>query len=261
MQVGRPGDGLTEAVARIAGTSRPVAGPSARRPQAIGQLPDQVTPAEIVGSAGLEGGRWILPVGISERTLAPTGFNLYENEHALVAGPARSGRSTVLRVGAAVVRQHAPAVRVAAVAGPRSPLASTPAAHEVLEPVDLWPHLDRLGAEPGPVLVLIDDAELIGDEDGAIAALLGRRRPDLHVVAAGRNEVLRTLYTHWTRTVRQGRSALLLQPDIDLDGDLAGARLPRRSSVALSVGRGYLVQGGAIEIVQTAGRPSGSGFT
>jgi len=95
----------------------------------------------------------------------------------------------------------------------------------------------------------------VADEDGAIASLLDRRRPDLHVMAAGRNEALRSLYSHWTRTVRQSRAALLLKPDVDLDGDLAGLTLPRRTTVALTTGRGYLVCGGELDIIQVAGEP------
>ena len=54
-------------------------------------------------------------------------------------------------------------------------------------------------------------------------------RPDVVVVAAGRADALRGLYSHWTRTVRAGRVGLLLQPDVDLDGDLLSVRLPRRT--------------------------------
>ena len=99
--------------------------------------------------------------------------------------------------------------------------------------------------------MLVDDADLLEDDDGALSALLAVRRPDLHVVAAGRNEALRTRYSHWTRALRAGRAAVLLQPDLDLDGDLAGTTLPRRSIVALTPGRGYLVCGGELDVVQT----------
>jgi hypothetical protein len=45
---------------------------------------------------------------------------------------------------------------------------------------------------------------------------------------------------------------VLLQPDLDLDGDLAATTLPRRSIVALTRGRGYLVCGGELDVVQIA---------
>jgi S-DNA-T family DNA segregation ATPase FtsK/SpoIIIE len=44
----------------------------------------------------------------------------------------------------------------------------------------------------------------------------------------------------------------LLRPNIDMDGELAGVTLPRRSPVPFVVGRGYLAQNGEMEIVQLA---------
>jgi len=253
VQVGRPADGLAGAVARIIRASTR-ASDRARRPQGIGQLPDVVRRSTIAAGARADRAPWTIPVGISERTLMPAGFALHDGGHALVAGPPRSGRSTTLVTLAEVVRTTSSAVRIVAVAGARSPLATCAASHRVLEPEGLRAELDDLAAQPGGLLVLVDDADLIGDEDGAMATLLGRRRPDIHVVAAGRNDSLRTLYGHWTRTVRQSRVALLLQPDLDLDGDLVGLHLPRRPSVPLSVGRGYLVGAGESDIVQIAGK-------
>jgi S-DNA-T family DNA segregation ATPase FtsK/SpoIIIE len=78
-------------------------------------------------------------------------------------------------------------------------------------------------------------------------------RDDLVVIAAGRNDSLRGQYGTWLRRIRASRAGLLLQPDADADGDLLGVRLPRRPLVALGPGRGYLVEGGATEIVQVAG--------
>ena len=93
--------------------------------------------------------------------------------------------------------------------------------------------------------MLVDDADLVDDDDGALSGILAARRPHLHVVAAGRNEALRSRDRRdWTWAVRAARAAVLLQPDLDLDGDLAGTTLPRRSIVALTPGRGYLVCGG-----------------
>ncbi len=103
-----------------------------------------------------------------------------------------------------------------------------------------------------PVWVLVDDAERVEDEDGAIAAFLARRTQAAHDIAAGNNERLRASYAHWTRTIRQSRSALLLDPDLDLDGDLAGITLPRRSIARLGPGRGFLVSDGHVELVQVA---------
>ena len=47
---------------------------------------------------------------------------------------------------------------------------------------------------------------------------------------------------------------MLLQPNIDYDGDLLGGTLPRRAPVAVTVGRGYLSSGGTLEFLQAATR-------
>ena len=55
-------------------------------------------------------------------------------------------------------------------------------------------------------MLLVDDAERIGDAAGAaLQALLATRPPDLHVVAAGRPEFLRGIYKHLTKTVPKSR--------------------------------------------------------
>jgi S-DNA-T family DNA segregation ATPase FtsK/SpoIIIE len=100
-------------------------------------------------------------------------------------------------------------------------------------------------------LVLIDDAELV-DDDGTLAALLAAGGHDRHVIAAGRPDVLRSMYGHWTHLVRRSRLGVLLQPDVDVDGDLLGAVLPRRQVVAPVPGRGYLVVDGRAELIQLA---------
>ncbi|MGH2943713.1 MAG: ABC transporter substrate-binding protein, partial [Solirubrobacteraceae bacterium] len=94
--------------------------------------------------------------------------------------------------------------------------------------------------------------DLREDPDGAIEGLLAANRPDLHVVAAGRGDTLRTMYSHWTGAVRRSKNGILLRPNIDLDGDLVGVNLPRRAPVAMIVGRGYLAQNGEVQLVQVA---------
>ena len=90
------------------------------------------------------------------------------------------------------------------------------------------------------------------DQGGVLAGLLAAPRSDLIVVAAGRNDGLRGPYGTWLRRVRMSRAGLLLQPDVEADGDLLGVRLPRRPLVVMRPGRGYLVESGSIEVVQVA---------
>jgi hypothetical protein len=84
------------------------------------------------------------------------------------------------------------------------------------------------------------------------AAQLERMDLGQHVVAAARTDDVRGGYGHWLREIRKSRTGLLLQPDLGADGDLLGARLPRRLSVPMVPGRGFLVENGEARLVQIA---------
>ena len=87
-----------------------------------------------------------------------------------------------------------------------------------------WPPLADGAA--GRVLVLVDDAEAIDDVGGVLDRLSTSDRPDLLFVAAGRNDGIRTGYSHWTRPLRRSKLGVLLRPDVDLDGDILGVTGP-----------------------------------
>jgi DNA segregation ATPase FtsK/SpoIIIE, S-DNA-T family len=107
--------------------------------------------------------------------------------------------------------------------------------------------------EPGvPTLVVVDDAESVDDDRNVLNELVSVHGADVTVVAAGRAEVLRGLFNHWTKTLRRSKLGVLLRPNPDLDGELLGVALPRRTAVAMTVGRGYLVNSGEYELVQVA---------
>jgi DNA segregation ATPase FtsK/SpoIIIE, S-DNA-T family len=98
----------------------------------------------------------------------------------------------------------------------------------------------------------VDDAESVDDVGGVLDKLSTSDRPELLFVAAGRNDGVRTGYSHWTRPLRRSKLGIMLRPDVDLDGDIFGTRLPRRSPVAMVAGRGYLAASGDVELVQVA---------
>jgi S-DNA-T family DNA segregation ATPase FtsK/SpoIIIE len=112
----------------------------------------------------------------------------------------------------------------------------------------------------GPLVVLIDDAEGVEDAGGLLERIVHGGVEDPCVVAAGRSDALRSQYGSWVRRVRTSRLGVLLQPEPDLDGDLLGVRLPRRTAVAPGPGRGWLVAGGRLDLVQLA-RPSATPST
>jgi S-DNA-T family DNA segregation ATPase FtsK/SpoIIIE len=240
IQLGEPRPELiAEIGARYPG-ARPAATP-------VGVLPTEVT---LEAAAALDGEPWRIPLGLRESDLQTAELMLYEGEHVIVAGPARSGKSQTLQT---IAHALAGKVHVAALVGRRSPLRECPVLDRVAPAGgEATALLAQLRAQPGPVVLLIDDAEGFDDVDGAIAGLLGSGRPDVHVIAAARADSLRSLYGHWTQEVRRSKVGVLLRPDIDYDGDLVGTTLPRRAPVQFTPGRGYLAHNGELDIVQVA---------
>lgn len=248
MHVATPGGSLAEAVAHVAETWKG----AAPKANAIGQLPDDIRVDELGVAPTFDGEPWRLPVGIGEDDLTPALLEVYEGEHVLVAGPARSGKSTLLLALAESVRTASGSARpvVWGIGDRRSPLVHAALDRVAVGADEVPALLAALRLERGPVVLLIDDAERFDDTDQAIASLLAANRPGLCVIAAGRSADLRTLYSHWTKTLRKSRCGVLLQPDVDYDGELLGVTLPRRAPVALTQGRGYLGVGGAVRLVQ-----------
>jgi S-DNA-T family DNA segregation ATPase FtsK/SpoIIIE len=83
--------------------------------------------------------------------------------------------------------------------------------------------------------------------------MLLRRGRDrgVHVVAALERGQARH-YAPWIRELRKDGTGLLLDPDLDLDGELLSVRLPRRSNAFFPPGRGYLVVNGTARLIQVA---------
>jgi S-DNA-T family DNA segregation ATPase FtsK/SpoIIIE len=261
VQVARPGGGPAAAAARaaaaipaVAPTAAPAA--AARRPDPIASLATVVRLADLAAPARLDDRPWSLPIGVAERTLSAAGLVVYEGEHALVTGPARSGKSTTLLTVAGACWAARADACVIAVVGPRSPLAGEPSIDEVVAPAAigerLMPLVDRAAGAGRLALVLVDDAESVDDAGGVLERLSTSDLPGLLFVAAGRNDGIRTGYSHWTRPLRRSKLGVLLRPDVDLDGDILGASLPRRAPVAMVPGRGYVVNSGEAELIQVA---------
>lgn len=250
VQVAHPSNGVPAAVRQLASEPGP-----ARPPGTIGTLPALVEPADLASAVRMADDAWTLPLGISERDLRPAGFCLFPGDHALIAGPSRSGRTSALCALAVVLHHAAPSATVVAVTDPhRSALGRLATVDLQVAPDGLGAHVAELlaASERRGVLILVDDAERIDDADGALSTLLDSHRHHLHVVAAGLADPLRSAYAHWTRQVRISRTGLLLHADPDLDGDLLGTRLARHAPVALRPGRGWLVQGGHSQFIQSA---------
>lgn len=151
------------------------------------------------------------------------------------------------------VKRAAPNAQVYGAGGRRSPLRSCQALDRFAgSPGEAKALVAQARTATGPVVVLIDDAGGFDDLDGAIEGLVSAAQPNVHVLAAAKADTFRSLYGHWTKTLRASRVGVLLRPNIDLDGDLLGIGLPRRAPVPMVVGRGYLVQNGEHDIVQVS---------
>jgi S-DNA-T family DNA segregation ATPase FtsK/SpoIIIE len=193
-----------------------------------------------------------VPVGIGDEALAPVGFELFDSDHAVVAGPPRSGKTTALLAVAAVVARLYPEVALYGVTLRRSALrdhgglaavASTPEELDVL--------LEQLRGGDGVKLLLIDDAEAIDDGRRLLTDLLSAPASGVHALIGGRAETFRAL-GHWSAGARRSRTGLLLAPDLQMDGALLGAALPRRPAPPARPGCGYLVHPAGYELVQVA---------
>ena len=279
-------DALTAQVARVPGSLHvAVEGRLAQRPEPrtappVGVLPHDVGLATISGHYGHDGQVWCAPVGIGNDDFTPVGWRFRDGDHAVITGPARSGRSSVLYALADLVAEGSskldrdgetgklgragakfPPHRIVTVS-PRSALAAPVAwRHALVSPRDVVESCRDALAHDQAVLLLIDDADRLPDDGHGLAELLEQHPTDLVVVAALSNEAARSRYSHFSRKLSASRMGLLLQPDIDIDGELFGVRLPRRSSVAMLAGRGYLVTDGHAQIVQCAHVGDASPYT
>jgi S-DNA-T family DNA segregation ATPase FtsK/SpoIIIE len=250
MHVATPGLGVEAGVDRV----RQSWAHAPAKTAAIRRLPSNVTINELGVKPQLEAEPWLIPVGIRETDLSPAFLEIYEGEHALVAGPARSGKSTLLLALAAAVRGAATSrgpAQVWGICDRRSPLALANLDRVAVGMDEVPTLLASLRLERGPVFLLIDDAERFDDADQSIAGIVTSGHPGLCVIAAGRATDLRGLYSHWTKTIRKSRLGVLLQPDVNYDGELLAAVLPRKAPVALTAGRGYISVGGQPALIQS----------
>jgi DNA segregation ATPase FtsK/SpoIIIE, S-DNA-T family len=201
-------------------------------------------------------------LGIGDSDLAPATVDLTDR-HFLVLGPYRSGRSTALRRLAESVRAGTPAAELHLLAPRRTPLADltgwTSAAQGLQAAEDaanrLVLELDRRSPGDRPFVLVVDDGEELAESAAAPAmeTIVRRGRDlDLRVLCASERQAAQRAFGGWLRELRKEEHGLLLAPDADVDGDLLGVRLPRRTNPVFPPGRGYLVERGTVELVQVA---------
>jgi len=194
----------------------------------------------------------LIPIGLGVASAAPLLMALPDDEHVLVAGPARSGRSAALTRIVAAWRSAHPQGRVVAVLPRRSSFDLTLADRVLDATVAGDTLLDACAPSTAfRTLMVVDDAELFDDADGVVRRWI-TRPSGVEVAAAGRVDALRQGYGHWTSVLRRGGQGLLSASCADLDADLFGTTLPRHLPVAARPGLMWAVQHGDPQLVQVA---------
>ena len=232
-------------------------------PMAIGTLPDDVDAATLPATVDGGDGTTPLVLGLDFASIAPTALDVPDGEHAIILGPARSGRSTAIIRAIAAFRAARPAGTVI-VRCPRrqSPVLAwvgrnVPDAVVAADDAAIVAATGDSGegdAIEGParVLIAIDDAERVDDTAGALFDMVTARHHHVLVVAAGRPDALRSMYGHWTTVVRRSRIGLVMTKGGEADGELLGEILPRRQPVGARPGLAWLFDGNGRRLVQVA---------
>jgi S-DNA-T family DNA segregation ATPase FtsK/SpoIIIE len=214
-------------------------------------LPDDVA-AGLLPPSTFDGRATQLSIGIDFATLGPARLEVPDGEHLLVVGPPRSGRTTaLLRIVDGWIDAHGDGIVLV-----RSPRGGSPLL-DVLDDVVVADELAIVAAVQSGrrALVVIDDAERVADAEGVLLDLVAERLPAVTVAAAGRPDALRTMYGHWTSTVRRSRLGLVMSGGIDTDGDLLGELLPRRAPLAPRPGLAWMIDAAGRRLVQIGRQP------
>jgi S-DNA-T family DNA segregation ATPase FtsK/SpoIIIE len=240
-----------------------------RRPFRVDVLPARLTFDDAWKLRVPEDRRLVGLVGVGGDELAAVGPDLGNGPPAfVVAGPGRSGKSTVLAVMAeSLVRQGARVVLAApkpsplrALTGRRGVLAVV---EEATAPLDRWTEL--LGeVSDAPLVVLIDDADVLRESPAGElfrGIVRGTAGPGRRLVLGGNSESICTGLSGWQVDAKRSRQGLLLSPQQSADGDLIGVRLPRSIvGQPIQPGRALVHLGdGTLLTVAVPTPPSGSG--
>jgi S-DNA-T family DNA segregation ATPase FtsK/SpoIIIE len=176
----------------------------------------------------------VLTVGWGAADLTVEHLDVPAGDHVFIGGGSRSGRSTALDRIVDAWREVHPDGEVVIVG--RRGLGTD------------------LLSESVPVLVVVDDADRVADPDGRLAAIAAGRSGEVTLVAAARIESVRAAYGHWLREVTRSQCGLLLTSSGEVDGDLLGATLPRRSPIPARPGLAWLVDRHGPRLAQVAAR-------
>ncbi|MFB6878139.1 FtsK/SpoIIIE domain-containing protein [Streptomyces sp. NPDC056323] len=208
--------------------------PAERRPFCVDVLPDELDFADALARRPHTVSPLWAMVGVGGDELAAIGTDLSQVPSFVVAGPPRSGRSTVLLTMAKSLT--AAGTKIVAIAPRNSPLrhlAGQPGVVEVFTDADVAVADFRaaLGKVDSPAgAILVDDAEMMINSEldtDFVALARGSAGDGWGLIMAGNNEALLGGIGGWQAAVRRNRCGALLAPRLMGDGELVGARLPR----------------------------------
>ncbi len=250
------GEGQAQAIATLAGSLRERWEPVARL-----EPPPVDVSRDAIGRP--EPGVTSIAIALDARMGVPRYVDLDEQAVFLVAGPDRSGRSSALTTLASGFVEANPGGEAFLIAPRRTPLLDRIEWSATARAADAEALLGRLVTEldqpvPNgavPVLVVVDDVDELADTPAAMVLerLVRRARDGGVVVLAGcQTHTLHRSFGGVLAELRRPKHGLILQPDVDIDGDLLGVRFPRKSTRSFPPGRGYLVRRGAVAYVQVA---------
>ncbi len=242
-----------------------------RRPFRIDVLPGRITVTE---TQALQLGRRSRPtanetgqsvalvalVGAGGNELAPIEIDLAtDGPGFVVAGPARSGRSTaLLTMAKSLLAGDSQLLVVTPRRSPLAALASHPQVIDVLGAAANVADIDTACASsmtPNSLVIVMDDAELLANAPLAdrMSEFLRTARDAGHAfIAAGTTEDLTNQYRGFMVDARRSRCGIILAPSLPSEGDLFGVRLSRGSFGTMPVGRGLFVRRGRTTPVQIA---------
>ncbi len=224
-------------------------------------LPAHVGPTDV---PAVTPGRCCVAVGISGATLGPAWVDLDDLPMFMALGPDRSGRSSALEVLARGVFDARPGIEAYLLAPRRTQLADLPGWTEVASGIDACDELStalagevraRAGTNPPPMLVVVDDGDELTEGRASMAIdVIVKRGRDAGVIllASSQTHVVHRTFGGWLTELRKSKHGLFLAPDVEIDGELMGTRLPNKTGRTFPPGRCYLVRRGAVDYVQLA---------
>jgi len=241
VHVARPANGDLAAAATALAAESP---PAMREPARVGSLPEHIGLEDLPAGARVEDRCIDIRFAISDLDLEPAGLALHDGEHALVLGPPRTGRTNALAaIGTAARTAGAHVVVVADRPGKLSTLLGLEAV-----PAEA---LDEAVDEEGRRLLLVDDADRVGDTAGLLAGLAASTAGRSHLVVSTTADRLRSSYGSWLHEMRSCRAGVLFRPG-PLAADLPGATVPARLALAPVPGRCLVIVDGTAEVMQVA---------